>query len=109
MVLHFDERFASGCFLRRDYIPTALQDAPRMKEKREHGSPSQLRVNRAPKRGLLAAEVGDKPEEERERGAEEKAGDDGEVERGVFAAVNDVAGQSAQAEGELVPEIKKTS
>ena len=56
---------------------------------------------------MLAAEVGDEPEEERERNAEEKTGDDGKVKRGVFAAVHDVAGQFSQAEGQLVPKIKR--
>ena len=57
----------------------------------------------------LAPEVRDEPEEERERGAEEKASDDGEVERGVFAAVDDVAGQFSQAEWKLASEIEKSS
>jgi hypothetical protein len=51
--------------------------------------------------------VGDEPEEERERGAEEKAGDDGKVKRGVFAPVYDVAGQFSQSEWQFVPKIEK--
>lgn len=51
----------------------------------------------------------DEPEEERERNAEEKTSDNGKVKRRVFAAVNDVAGEFSQAEGELVSEIEKSS
>lgn len=79
-----------------------------MKEKREQGSPPQLRVNRTPK-GLLAAEVGDEPEQERERDAEEQTGDDGKVKRGVFAAVDDVAGQFSQPEWKLIAEVEKSA
>ena len=61
---------------------------------------------RTPKR-LLATEVGDEPEEKRQRDAEKKTGDDGKVERGVFTVVHDVAGQFSQAEWELVAEIEK--
>ena len=77
---------------------------------KKSGSPSRSRVNRAaavPHKRRLAAEVGDEPEEKRERGAEEKTGDDGKVEGGVFAAVDDVAGQFPEAEGQLVSEIEK--
>ena len=55
----------------------------------------------------LAAEVRDEPEEDGERGADDKAGDDRKVERGVFAAVNNVARKFPQAEWQLVSEIKK--
>lgn len=47
------------------------------------------------------------PEEDGERDANYEASHNGKVERGVFAAVNDVAGQFSQAKGQLVPEIKK--
>ncbi|HEY6946768.1 MAG TPA: hypothetical protein VI431_16645, partial [Candidatus Acidoferrum sp.] len=43
------------------------------------------------------------------RGAQEKAGDDRKVERRVFAAVNYVAGQFSQAEGELVAKVQKSA
>ncbi len=49
------------------------------------------------------------PEEEREHDTYDKAGDDGKVERGVFAAVNDVAGQFSQAERKLVAKIQKSA
>jgi len=50
-----------------------------------------------------------KPEEERERGAENKAGDDWEIEGGVFAAMDDVAGKFSKAEGEFAAEVKKNA
>jgi hypothetical protein len=53
-----------------------------------------------------AAEVGKKPEEERKSGAEEKASDDGEIESGVFAAVDDVAGEPVEAKGESSAKIE---
>ncbi len=51
----------------------------------------------------------DQPEEEREGGAEEETRDDGEVEGGVFAAMDDVAGEAAEAEGEFAfaSDVKK--
>ena len=51
----------------------------------------------------------EEPEEQRECGAEEEAGDDGKVERGVFAAVDDVAGKFSQAERELCAKVKKSA
>ena len=60
-------------------------------------------------RDALAAKVREEPEEEREGGAKEEAGDDGKVERGVFAAVDDVAGKFSQAEGEFSAEIEKSA
>ena len=56
-----------------------------------------------------AAEVGEEPEEEREGGAEKEAGDDREVESGVIAAMDDVAGEAAEADGEFAAEIKKST
>ena len=53
--------------------------------------------------------MGEEPEEEREGGAEEEASDDGEVEGGVFTAVDDVTGESAEAEGEFSAEVKKSA
>jgi hypothetical protein len=53
--------------------------------------------------------VGEEPEEEREGGAEEEAGDNGEIESGVFATVDDVAGEAAKAEGKLPAKIKKSA
>ena len=56
-----------------------------------------------------AAEMRDEPDEKGQRNAEKQTGNDGKVERGVFAAVNDVAGQFSQAEGEFVSEIENSS
>jgi hypothetical protein len=51
------------------------------------------------------SEVGKEPEEQRKSHAEDEAGDDREIESGVFAAVHDVAGEAAKMERELVSEI----
>jgi hypothetical protein len=45
--------------------------------------------------------MGEEPEEEGKGGAEDEAGDDGEIEGGVFAAMDDVAGEFAESEREL--------
>lgn len=55
----------------------------------------------------LAAEAGDEPEEKGESGAEQERSDDGEVDRDAFAAVDDVAGEAAEAEGELAVKIEQ--
>jgi hypothetical protein len=60
-------------------------------------------------RDALAAKVREEPEEEREGGAEDKTGDDREVESGVFAAVDDVAGKFSEAEGEFSAKVKKSA
>ena len=39
-----------------------------------------------------------KPEEEREAEAEDETGDDGEIESGVFASMDDVAGEASETE-----------
>jgi hypothetical protein len=54
-----------------------------------------------------AAEVGEEPEEEREAEAQYKAGDDGEVERGVFAAMDDVTGEGSETKREFSAEIEE--
>ncbi len=54
----------------------------------------------------LAAEIGDEPQDYGEDDADHEAGDDGEVEGGVFAAVDDVAGQAAETEGETCAEVE---
>jgi len=53
--------------------------------------------------------VRNEPEEQGKGDAQEQARDDRKVKRGVFAAVHEVAGQSSQAEGQLVPKIKKNT
>ena len=47
-----------------------------------------------------------KPEEEREAKAEDETGDDGEIESGVFAPMDDVAGEVAETPWEFSAEIK---
>ena len=56
-----------------------------------------------------AAEVVEEPEEEREGGAEKEAGDDREVKSRVFAAMQDVAGEAAEMEGEFATEKEKSA
>ena len=51
----------------------------------------------------------EEPEEKREGCAENEAGDDREVESCVFTAVDDVAGEFAEAERELAAEIEKSA
>jgi len=53
--------------------------------------------------------VGEEPEEKREDDAEEQAGDDREVESGVFAAMDDVAGEFSKAKRQLAAKIKKSA
>jgi hypothetical protein len=50
--------------------------------------------------------VGKKPEKERKDDAKEKAGNDGKVESRVFAAVNNVAREAAEAEGKFGTEVE---
>ncbi len=49
----------------------------------------------------------EEPEEQRESGAEDQAGDDGEVESGVFAAVDDIAREAAETKRKFTAEIEK--
>ena len=56
-----------------------------------------------------ATKMREEPEEEREDSAEEEAGDDREVEGGVFAAVDDVAGEAAEAQWEFSAEVKQSA
>ena len=51
--------------------------------------------------------MGEEPEEKREGEAENEASHDGEIEGGVFAAVDDVAGKPAKTKREFAREIKK--
>jgi hypothetical protein len=50
-----------------------------------------------------------KPEKEREGGAEYEAGDDGKVESGVFAAMDDIARETAEAQREFSAEVKQSA
>jgi len=49
--------------------------------------------------------MGKEPEEKRKSSAEDKTGDDGEIERGVFTTMDDVAGEFVESEGEFGPEV----
>jgi hypothetical protein len=53
------------------------------------------------------AEVGEEPEDKGKGGTEKKAGDDREIEGGVFAAMEDVARESAKAEREFCAEVEQ--
>jgi hypothetical protein len=53
--------------------------------------------------------MGKEPEQKRKSGAEDKTGDDGEIERGVFTTVDDVAGEFAESEGEFGAEVKQSA
>ncbi len=49
------------------------------------------------------------PKEQRESGAEDETGNDGEIERSVLAAVDNVARQAAEAQRELAAEVKESA
>ena len=51
--------------------------------------------------------MSEQPEKEGEDGAEDEAGDDGKIERGVFASMNDVAREAAEAERKFSAKIKE--
>jgi len=53
--------------------------------------------------------VGKEPEEEGEGGAKYEAGDDWEIEGGVFTTVDDVAGKAAEAEREFATKVEKST
>jgi len=53
--------------------------------------------------------VGEEPEEERNAEAEDETSDNRKVKRGVFAAVDDVAGKAAEAQGKFSAEIEKSA
>ena len=55
----------------------------------------------------LATEVVDDPDDETESDAENQTGDNGEIKSCVFTAMDDVAGKTAEAEGEFAAEIEK--
>jgi hypothetical protein len=49
----------------------------------------------------------DEPEKEAQRNADDETGDDGKVEGGVVAAMDDVARKAAKTEGEFAAEKEK--
>jgi hypothetical protein len=53
--------------------------------------------------------VREEPEDERKHEAKEKASHDGEINCGVFAAVDDVAGKSSEAEREFAAAEQKST
>jgi hypothetical protein len=57
----------------------------------------------------LTAEAREEPEEKGKSGAEDEAGDDGKIESGVFAAVDDVPGELAETEREFGTEVKESA
>jgi hypothetical protein len=59
------------------------------------------------KRRRSAAELIDDPENQAEKDADDDAGDQREVEGGALAAMDDVAGQAAEAKGKFGPEIEE--
>lgn len=54
-----------------------------------------------------AAEMVDDPENQAEQNADDDAGDQREVEGGALAAMDDVAGQAAEAKGKFGSEIEE--
>ena len=58
---------------------------------------------------MLAAEVGEEPEKERNDDAGNEAGDDREVERSVFAAMNDVTRKSSKPKGKFAAEVEESA
>jgi hypothetical protein len=57
----------------------------------------------------LAAEVGEEPEEQAYTDAEGQAGHDREIEGGVFATMDDVAGETAEVKWEFSAEIQESA
>jgi hypothetical protein len=57
----------------------------------------------------LAPEEADQPENQAEAGAQNNAGRNRKVKRGVFAFVNNVAGQSAQPKWQFAAEKKESA
>jgi hypothetical protein len=103
LILRCNEEVAKADYsASRLYIKSGMRRSP---NGRKSGSKTAALRNER----RSAAEIRDEPEEKGQRDAEEQAGDDGKVERGVFAAVDDVAGQFPKAKGELVPEVKKNT
>jgi hypothetical protein len=71
--------------------------------------PASLIFKKAKEKTALFAEMSKKPKYERKTEAEQKACNDREVESGVFATTDDVAGKVAETEGELSTEIQKSA
>jgi hypothetical protein len=55
----------------------------------------------------LFSKASDEPEDQRQQNAQHDGGDDGEVEGGVLAAIDDVAGEASDGEVEASAEQKQ--
>jgi hypothetical protein len=53
------------------------------------------------------AEMSGQPEQQSQSRAKKQARDDRKVERGVFAAVDDIAGKATEPKGKLSAEVKQ--
>jgi len=51
--------------------------------------------------------VGEEPKQERQAEAENEASNNREIERGVFAAMDDVAREAAETQGEFSAKVKQ--
>ena len=51
----------------------------------------------------------EEPEEQSQDDADDQAGDDGEIESGVLAAMDDVAGETTEAERQFGAEVKESA
>src|SRR5215471_21693560 len=109
-------------FCRRRKVPQALRlpkvsrwEHRRTARNRNLGTNSLPQIAKAvsrhapPEAGPLrsAAKLVDDPEYEADQDADDQAGHQREVERGVPAAMDDVPGQAAEAEGKLAAEIQQ--
>ena len=53
--------------------------------------------------------MGEQPEQKRKAEAEDEAGKDGEIEGGVFTAVDDVAREFTETEGKFGAEVQESA
>ena len=53
-----------------------------------------------------AAEVVDQPQDEANADADDEAGDDREIKGAVFAAVDDVSGETSESQGKFWREVQ---
>jgi hypothetical protein len=82
---------------------------PRGVRRGENAVKENKKVKEVKEKPWLLAELSKKPEEERKTEAEKETGDDREVEGGVFAAVDDVAGEAAEAQRKFSAKVKKSA
>jgi hypothetical protein len=67
------------------------------------------KVKKVKKETRLLAEMSYEPEEDGEGSAEEQAGDDREIERGAFAAMDDVSREAAEAQRKFSAQVEKSA